>query len=220
LPTFSGAEVKNQCAGPFGAVYDFYIEREWLASAIARVLWGIELAPMYAAMAEIARVGDGATIVDAPCGGGVALRGLRAEQDVRYVAADIAAPMLERIRGRAGASGLTQVETLEADMRALPLPDASADLFCTFSGLHMIDDPKAAIAEIARVLKPGGRLLGSAFVADGSRRQRALFALGARQGHAALAGTAADHAAWLRAAGFTDVSVTAGGFAVFRARRL
>ena len=213
------ADARNQCAGPFGAVYEFYIRRPWLSALIGRAMWGVDLAPMYAAMDELAGVGGGATIVDAPCGGGLALRGLRPGQAVRYVAADLAPEQVRRIRDRAAAEGLTQVEALEADMRALPLPDASADVFCSFSGLHMIRDPRPAIAEIARVLKPGGRLVGSVFVADGSRRQRALFAAGARNGHADLAGSAADYAAWLREAGLADVTMTPGGFAVFRARR-
>jgi SAM-dependent methyltransferase len=213
------AEAKNQCAGPFGAVYDFYIERRWLVAVIGRLVWGMSARPLYEAIGELGRVEDGATIVDAPSGGGVALRGISPEQDVRYVGLDIAPEMLERLRARAASRGLRQVETLEADMRALPLEADGADVFCSFSGLHMIDDPRPAIAEIARVLRPGGRLLGSVFVSDGSRRQRALFSAGARQGHADLAGSAADYAGWLRDAGFVDVTMTPGGFAIFRATR-
>jgi ubiquinone/menaquinone biosynthesis C-methylase UbiE len=209
---------ENQCAGPFGAVYDFYIERPWMTALIGRAVWGMSAGPMYDAIDEIGEAGDGATIVDAPSGGGLALRGLRPEQDVRYVALDIAPKMLERVRARAASHGLRQVETLEGDMRALPLEDSIADVFCSFSGLHMIDDPKPAIAEIARVVKPGGRVLGSVFTTDGSRRQRALFAAGARQGHPPLHGTSAEYAAWLRDAGLRDVQITTGGFAVFRAR--
>jgi SAM-dependent methyltransferase len=213
------AAAKNQCAGPFGAVYDFYIERPWLVGIIGRLVWGMSARPMYEAIAELGRVEGGATIVDAPCGGGVALRALRPGQEVRYVAADIAPAMVQRTRERAASAGLTQVEAIEADMRSLPLADASADVFCSFSGLHMIEDPQPAIAEIARVLRPGGRLLGSVFVSDGSRRQRALFAAGARQGHADLAGSAGEYAGWLRDAGFPDVTITPGGFAIFRATR-
>jgi SAM-dependent methyltransferase len=211
---------KNQCAGPLGAAYDFYIEREWLSRRVGRLTWGIDVRPLYAAMDELGAVADGATIVDAPCGGGVALRGLRPGQDVRYIGLDIDPLMLERFRARAAERGLHQVEAREGDMRALPLEDASADVVCSFSGLHMIDDPRPAIAEIARVVRPGGRVLGSVFTSDGSRRQRALFAAGARNGHAPLHGTGADYASWLREAGLSDVEVTGRGFAVFRARRV
>jgi cyclopropane fatty-acyl-phospholipid synthase-like methyltransferase len=54
-------------------------------------------------------VGEGATIVGVPCGGGVALRALRPEQRVRYVAGDVEPAMLARVRAKAAARGLTQV---------------------------------------------------------------------------------------------------------------
>jgi ubiquinone/menaquinone biosynthesis C-methylase UbiE len=45
-----------------------------------------------------------------------------------------------------------------ADAAALPLPDASADVVTAFMSLHDIDDLDAAVREIARILRPGGRL--------------------------------------------------------------
>ncbi|HEX8208352.1 MAG TPA: class I SAM-dependent methyltransferase [Solirubrobacteraceae bacterium] len=209
----------NVCAGPFGALYDFYIERPWLSAVVGRAVWGSDVRPMYAAMEAIGRMGDGATIVDAPCGGGVALRALRPGQDVRYVAADLAPAMLDRVRGKAAARGLRQVEPVEADMRVLPLEDASADLFCSFSGLHMLGDPERAVGEIARVLRPGGTVVGSAFVAGGTRRQRLLFGVAERRGAQPALGTRADHERWLREAGLEDVSVEGRGFVVFGARK-
>ena len=209
----------NQCAGPFGAVYDFYIERPWLTQAIDGLIWGVDTRPMYGSMEAIGRMGEGTTIVDVPCGGGVALRALRPEQQVRYVAGDIAPAMLERTRAKAAARGLEQVETIEADMKALPLPDAEADLFCSYSGLHMIAEPEQAIAEIARVLKPGGEVVGSAFVADGTRRQRFLFRQGEKRGSVPPLLPSAELASGLRDAGLIDVTVEGRGFVVFRARK-
>jgi ubiquinone/menaquinone biosynthesis C-methylase UbiE len=83
----------------------------------------------------------------------------------------------------------------------------------------MINDPETAIAEFARVLKPGGRLVGSSFVAEGSRRTRLLFAAGARRGLAVPPAGGATIARWLAAAGLTDVEVSGRGFVVFHARR-
>jgi SAM-dependent methyltransferase len=213
------AVAKNQCATSFGGLYEFYIERPRLAGAISRCVWGIDMGAMYASMEVIGRQPDGATIVDAPCGGGLALRALRPAQDVRYVAVDIAPAMLARTQAKAAARGLRSVETVEADMRHLPLPDASADLLVSYSGLHMIDDPEIAISELARVLKPGGRLVGSSFVAAGSRRLRLLFGAAARRGYAAPPADGAAIAGWLRAAGLTDVELSGRGFVVFDARR-
>jgi SAM-dependent methyltransferase len=213
------AQAKNQCATSFGRLYEFYIERPWLARAISRCVWGTDVGAMYASMDAIGRQPDGATIVDVPCGGGLALRALRPTQDLRYVAVDIAPAMLTRTQAKAAARELHSVETVEADMRHLPLPDASADLLVSYSGLHMINDPQIAISELARVLKPGGRLVGSSFVADGSRRLRLLFAAGARRGYAAAPADGATIAAWLTTAGLTDVEISGRGFIVFRARR-
>jgi SAM-dependent methyltransferase len=49
-------------------------------------------------------------------------------------------------------------EVLVADAAALPLPDASFDLVCAFMSLHDLDDLDGALAEVHRVLEPGGRL--------------------------------------------------------------
>jgi SAM-dependent methyltransferase len=100
----------NVCAGPFGAFYDFYIERPRLTQAIGRVAWGIDSSVLYESMEPIRRAAPGATIVDVPCGGGVAFRALRPDQGVRYIAADLSPEMLARAERRARRRGLAQVE--------------------------------------------------------------------------------------------------------------
>ncbi len=174
---------------------------------------------MYASMAALRTLPPGATVVDVPSGGGVLLRELDPGQDVRFVAVDASSAMLERLRAKAAKRGLAQVETVEADMRRLPLPDASADLVCSYSGLHMINDPEAAIAEMARVLKPGGQLLGSSFTEQGARRKRRLFRAGERRGHAVPPRDGATLRRLLEGAGLRDVELDGLGFVVFSARR-
>lgn len=214
------ARAGNLCAGPFATLYDFYIERPWLAQAIGRAVWGIDISPLYASIAAIGRVEDGATILDVPCGGGIALRALRPEQRVRYVAVDLDEEMLDRCAHRAAARGLNQVETIQADMCALPLADATADVCLNYSGLHMVPHPAAALAEIARCLKPGGELKGTTFLSEGSRRQRRLFEIGWRRGLNGPCGTSRDLRRWLEEAGVDDVEVAPErGFAVFRGRK-
>ena len=209
----------NFCAGPFGAFYDFYIERPWLTQALGRVLWGIDSSVLYASMEPIRRAPDGATIVDVPCGGGVAFRALRPEQEVRYFAADLSPEMLTRAERRARARGLTQIEFARADMTALPFADGEADLFCSYSGLHMVADAERAVAEIGRCLKPGGELVGTAFLADGSRRAKWLYEAGARRGHP-LPPNREDLRRWLESAGLVGVSIgPQTGFAAFGARK-
>lgn len=216
--TVGVAIAKNQCAGPFGIAYDFYIERPALMRAVGRAIWGIDASALYRSIeATLSRLGDGATVIDVPCGGGVAFRGLRSDQDVRYIAGDISERMLERARARA--RSLPQVELVHADMHALPFADEQADVFLCYSGLHMIDDGARAVREIARCVKPGGALVGTAFVREGSVRQRALFALGARGGHA-LPPRANELRSWLSSAGFVGVELSPSrGFAAFSARK-
>jgi ubiquinone/menaquinone biosynthesis C-methylase UbiE len=205
----------NVCAGPFGAAYDFYIERPRLMRLVGRALWGIDASVLYASMAPIAEVGPGATIVDVPCGGGVAFRALRPGQDVRYLAGDLSPRMRARAERRARARSLERVEVVAADMTALPFADGEADLFLSFSGLHMVAEPEKAVREAARCLKPGGRLIGTTFLADGSRRARAAFALGSLRGHPVPPGREAL-LSWLRSAGFEDATLgPERGFAAF-----
>jgi ubiquinone/menaquinone biosynthesis C-methylase UbiE len=216
-----GGDVANQCAGPFGAFYSVYIERPWLAWPIGRVIWGADLRPLYASInEEVAGLPDRATVIDVPCGAGLEVCAFRANQDVRFVAVDLEPKMLARTERRARARGLSQVELLQADMLALPFADATFDVALAYSGLHMVAEPQAAITEIARCVKPGGRIAGSTFVADGPRRQRALFAIGKQLGEAGLVMSSADLRGWLQQAGFADIDARGAGFVTFRAKKL
>ena len=211
--------VPNVCAGPFGAFYDFYIERPWLMQAIGRVVWGIDSSILYASMEPIARAPAGATIADVPCGGGVAFRGLEAGQDVRYLAADLSPEMLSRAARRAKARSLSQIELLVADMTELPFGDNEVDLFLSYSGLHMVPDPQRAVMEMARCLRPGGELIGTTFLSDASRRARALFRAGSYRGHP-MPPRRADLHRWLEAAGFESARIgPQSGFTSFGGRK-
>lgn len=211
--------VPNVCAGPFGAFYDFYIERPRLMQAIGRTVWGIDPSVLYASMLPIEEAGAGAVIADVPCGGGVAFRALSPDQQVRYVAVDLCPKMLRRARRRAERRSLRQVQTVKADMVDLPFADEEVDLFLSFSGLHMIPEPDRAVAEIARCLKPGGEVVGTTFLSDGSRRARAAFKLGSFRGHA-LPPDRARLRDWLTEAGLVEVRLgTQAGFTSFRAKR-
>lgn len=211
--------VPNVCAGPFGGLYSFYIERPWLMQRIGRAVWGIDSSVLYAAMEPIGRAQPGAAIFDVPCGGGVAFRALRPGQDVRYVAADLDPKMLRRAERRARKLSLSNVEFRAADMTSLPFGDGEADLFLSYSGLHMVEDPEAAVREISRCLKPGGQLIGTTFLAGESPRADRLFDLGTRSGHP-LPPRREDLLGWLESAGLAEAALgPEPGFAAFSARR-
>jgi SAM-dependent methyltransferase len=201
-------------ASPLGAVYSAYMERPWLGRSIARLFWGGDSRRYYESIEAIGELPAGATVVDCPVGAGPALRALPAGGRVRYVGADLSPAMLRRARRRAARRELSEVELIEADAASLPLPDASADLFLSFWGLHCFEDPAAAVAEAARVLRPGGRLLGSCFVRGADTlRQRLL--VRPHVGDFGPVGTEEEVGSWLAAAGFAAVAVERSGPMLF-----
>ncbi|MFC0268742.1 bifunctional demethylmenaquinone methyltransferase/2-methoxy-6-polyprenyl-1,4-benzoquinol methylase UbiE [Kushneria aurantia] len=78
----------------------------------------------------------------------------------RVVLADINASMLQVGRDRLLDRGVgARVEVVQADAQALPFPDNTFDCITIAFGLRNVTDKDAALASMARVLKPGGRLL-------------------------------------------------------------
>ncbi|MBU8538290.1 ArsR/SmtB family transcription factor [Falsiroseomonas tokyonensis] len=72
---------------------------------------------------------------------------------------DASREMLALARARLSERGLNHCAVRQADMYRLPLPDAGFDAVTLQMVLHYAEDPAAALAEAARVLKPGGSLL-------------------------------------------------------------
>jgi ubiquinone/menaquinone biosynthesis C-methylase UbiE len=77
------------------------------------------------------------------------------------VAVDISERMLERLDDAAVGDGIHNVQTLNADLRRLPLADESATLVVSNYAFHHLDDAgkELALAEARRILRPGGRLV-------------------------------------------------------------
>lgn len=197
-----------------GALYDAYIERERVARVVGQVLWGSDMRAMYRSMRAIGAVADGSTVLDVPCGGGVALRALRPAQQVRYLAIDLSPAMLRRTARVAARAGLGQVEPLEGSAEALPLPDAVADLCVAYNSFHCFARPALAAAEMARCVRPGGRLLGTAIVRGELPRADRLIAAFAREGSFGPGGTRAELERWLADAGLADVRYQRDGAVV------
>ncbi len=196
------------------------MQRPWLMAAIGRSVWGIETAPLYRSIAQLRAV-EGVTILDVPCGGGVALRALSPGQDVRYIAVGSSPKMMGRAKRRARRLALEQVEFVTADMTRLPLRNSVADIVLCYGGVHMLEDPRRALSELARCLRPGGLLTGTTFLLDDlSWRARRLFELGARRGRA-LPAWREELFARLIEAGFCEATIASHrGFAAFSARRV
>jgi SAM-dependent methyltransferase len=76
----------------------------------------------------------------------------------RVYALDLTPDMRAKLQANAAAAGLGNLEVLAGEAEAIPLPDSSVDAVTTNGVLNLVPDKARAIAEIHRVLKPGGRL--------------------------------------------------------------
>lgn len=107
---------------------------------------------------EQVAAGGASRILDAACGVGFDVIAMaERRQDVRFVGADLSERFLTFARARS--AGLANVEFVKADARRLPFPDASFDAARIDRALQHIEDPQAAVREIGRVVRPGGRLV-------------------------------------------------------------
>jgi arsenite methyltransferase len=108
----------------------------------------------------IAPLAAGATVVDIGCGAGMDL--LLAARRAGAAGTAIGVDMTEAMRASAAAGatacGLTNVDVRDGDATALPLDDGSVDVVISNGVLNLVPTKDRAVAEIARVLKPGGRL--------------------------------------------------------------
>jgi SAM-dependent methyltransferase len=111
-----------------------------------------------------ANLRPGEVVVDLGCGGGldVFLAAAKVGPTGRAIGIDMTPEMLERARRNAakgnGGKGFSNVEFHQANIDNLPLPDASVDCVISNCVINLASDKPAVFREIARILKPGGRL--------------------------------------------------------------
>lgn len=103
---------------------------------------------------------EGETVVDLGSGGGldVFLAAAKVGPSGKAIGIDMTPDMLALARRNAAHAGLTNVEFYEATIDKLPLPDASVDCVISNCVINLAADKPAVFREIARVLRPGGRL--------------------------------------------------------------
>ena len=95
--------------------------------------------------------------IDLACGPGTFTRPLAAR--VRQaIGADLTPAMVEKARAEAARDGIANIEFVCADIYALPFADGVAGIVSCGYAFHHMTDPARALAEMARVLQPGGRM--------------------------------------------------------------
>jgi demethylmenaquinone methyltransferase/2-methoxy-6-polyprenyl-1,4-benzoquinol methylase/ArsR family transcriptional regulator len=113
----------------------------------------------------------------------------------RLVGIDASAAMLGVARANLAKAGIRNARVAQDDVYALSLPRDSFDVVIIHQVLHYLDDPARAVAEAARTLRPGGRMLVVDFA------PHALEQLRTEAQHRRLGIGRVEMAEWLRAAG-------------------
>jgi SAM-dependent methyltransferase len=109
---------------------------------------------------SLGAIQPGDHVVDVGCGAGIdSLIAARMTGPTgRVVGVDMTPAMLQKARQSAAEAGLQNVAFHEGYGEALPVPDDWADVVISNGVLNLMPDKSAGLAEMARVLKPGGRL--------------------------------------------------------------
>src|SRR3712207_3862857 len=136
----------------------------WQRGAAAR---GRALGPVNDLMLDLAGVAVGSRVLDLGAGTGdpTLLAARRVGPGGTVLATDISASMLDLAREAAGADGLDNVQTRVMDAQRLELDSGSFDAAIARFSLQFIPDVQRALAEVRRVLKPGGRFAAVVFSA-------------------------------------------------------
>lgn len=160
-----------------------------------------------------ANLRPGEIVVDLGCGGGldVLLAAKKVGPTGRAIGIDMTPQMLDLARRNAAKAGVTNVEFHHATIDRLPLPDASVDCVISNCVINLAPDKSAVFREIARVLKPGGRLAVSDIALKQPLPPEVAGDLMAYVGCIAGAVSFADYKRGLSDAGFAQVEVVDTG---------
>ena len=158
----------------------------------------------------VADLHEGERVLDLGSGGGidVLLSARRVGPSGFAYGVDMTDEMLALARANAAKAGATNVEFLEGEIEDVPLPDASVDAVISNCVINLSVDKPAVLAEMFRVLVPGGRIGITDVVAEDHMSPADRAAAGSYAGCIAGALSRAEYLDGLAAAGFADASVT------------
>ena len=154
--TFAGSSLSTEHAGVRAVAEAFGYSPEELSSIPAEANMGLSCGNPTAS----AYLKPGEVVVDLGCGGGldIFLASPKVGPEGRAIGIDMTPEMIERARRNAEKGGYTNVEFHLAKIDKLPLEDNSVDCVISNCVINLAPDKQAVFREIARVLKPGGRL--------------------------------------------------------------
>jgi len=160
-----------------------------------------------------AHIRPGEVVVDLGSGGGldVFLAAKMVGPAGRAIGIDMTPAMIERARTNAKVGGYTNVEFYQSTIDRIPLPDASVDCVISNCVLNLAPDKPAVFREIARVLKPGGRVAVSDIALKQELPEAIAKSVAAYVGCIAGAILIDDYRAGLLAAGFEHVEIIDSG---------
>lgn len=157
----------------------------------------------------VAELREGETVLDLGSGGGidVILSAKRVGPTGFAYGLDMTDEMLPLARANAAEAGVTNVEFLKGVIEEIPLPAGSVDVVISNCVINLSVDKPAVLAEMARVLRTGGRIGVSDVVAEDRLAPEQRAERGSYVGCIAGALSRSEYVAGLEAAGFEDVSV-------------
>ena len=157
----------------------------------------------------VAELRAGETVLDLGSGGGidVLLSARRVGPTGKAIGIDMTDEMLTLARRNAAEAGATNVEFRKGTIESMPVADASVDVVISNCVINLASDKTAVFAEIARVLKPGGRVGVSDVVADDTLTPAERAERGSFVGCIAGALSFREMREGLRAVGLADVEV-------------
>lgn len=158
----------------------------------------------------VAELREGETVLDLGSGGGidVLLSARRVGPAGHVYGVDMTDEMLDLARANAVRAGATNVEFVRGTIEDIPLPDTAVDVVISNCVINLSVDKPAVLAEMFRVLRPGGRIGISDVVAEDALSPSDRAERGSYVGCIAGALSRSEYLDGLAAAGFVEASVT------------
>jgi SAM-dependent methyltransferase len=204
----SDSDAQASCCGPDGsAVYGdhLYTDADRASLPDTALLASLGCGNPTA----VAELREGERVLDLGSGGGidVILSARRVGPTGRAFGLDMTDEMLDLAVKNAAEAGVTNVEFVRGTIEAVPLPSSTIDVVISNCVINLATDKAAVFREIARVLRPGGRVGVSDVVADDALSPAERAERGSFAGCIAGALSFSEYRAGLAAVGLTDVEV-------------